>query len=189
MTVANRITAGRFVVAIVYFAVFLGVGRWPERDWLVLDAAAVVFLVAVISDAVDGYYARKYAQVTNIGRIADPLVDKIVICGAIILFLGVPALAEVCPPWIVLLVVSREFTVQGVRSVIEAKGIPFGATGWGKFKMVYQSIGVTTAIVYAAHFTPFAWARTVTWLLMLSMALVTVLSGLAYLGAARRALR
>lgn len=188
MTLANKITLGRFALSLVYFAVLLLANRWPARDWIVLDLALLVFLVAVISDAVDGYYARKYGQVTNIGRIADPLVDKVVICGGLILFQGIPALAAVCPPWVVLVVVVREFAVQGVRSLLEARGIPFGATAWGKQKMVIQSVAMSVAMFYAAHFDGVAWARTVTQAGVAVMLAATVLSGAVYLGQARKAL-
>ncbi len=189
MTLANKITAGRFFLSFVYFAAVLVAGHAGAWDWLVWDTATAIFLVTVITDALDGYYARKYKEVTSVGRIADPLVDKVVICGAFILFLGNPALEAVLPPWMVLVVVLREFVVSGVRSFVEAQGVAFGANVWGKIKMVIQSGAVVTGQVYAAHFTPWAWAKVFTIGAMWLMLAATVISGITYLVEARRVLR
>jgi CDP-diacylglycerol--glycerol-3-phosphate 3-phosphatidyltransferase len=188
MTLANKITIGRFFLSLVYFAVVLLAGRWTAWDWLVWDLATAVFLVTVVTDAVDGYYARKYKEVTNVGRIADPLVDKVVICGAFVLFLGHPAIAAVLPPWMVVVVLLREFVVSGLRSAAEAQGIAFGANVWGKIKMAIQSGAAVAAMVYAAHFIPFVWAKWVAVACMWIMLAATVISGITYLLEAKRVL-
>ncbi len=189
MTLANKITIGRFFLSFVYFGVVLAVGHVGAWDWLVWDIATALFLVIAITDALDGYYARKYKEVTNVGRIADPLADKIVICGAFILFLGIPAFARVLPAWMVVIVVLREFVVSGLRSFAEAQGIAFGANLWGKIKMVIQCGAVVTAQVYAAHFTRWEWSRWFTVVVMAIMLAATVISGVTYVVEARRVLR
>jgi CDP-diacylglycerol--glycerol-3-phosphate 3-phosphatidyltransferase len=180
VTLANKITIGRFFLSFVYFGVVLVVGHAGSWDWLVWDIATAVFLVTVITDALDGYYARKYKEVTNVGRIADPLVDKVVICGALILFLGIPAFDRVLPAWMI---------VSGLRSFAEAQGIAFGANLWGKIKMVIQSGAVVTAQVYAAHFTRWEWSRWFTVVVMAIMLAATVISGATYCVEARRVLK
>ncbi|HEU4339489.1 MAG TPA: CDP-alcohol phosphatidyltransferase family protein, partial [Planctomycetota bacterium] len=88
MTLANKITIGRFAVTIVYFVLLGIVGTGVADDRTLLYTAFFLFLAAVVGDGLDGYYARKYHQETNFGRIADPFVDKIMICGSFVFFLG-----------------------------------------------------------------------------------------------------
>ena len=115
MTLANKITLGRFAITIVYF-VLLGIcGR--EADWRLLYAAFFLFLLAVVGDGLDGYYARKYHQETTFGRIADPFVDKIMICGSFVFFLSIRPLAEILTGWMVMIIIAREFLVSAIRSV------------------------------------------------------------------------
>lgn len=189
MTLANKITLGRFFLSFVFFADVLLIGRVKGWETACYWAGIVLFLVTAVTDAVDGYYARKYKEVTSVGRIADPLVDKVVICGAFILFLAIPAIASILPAWMVAVVVIREFTVSGVRSAVEGKGIAFGANVWGKIKMSVQCGAVVTAMVYGAHFTGFGWAWWSAHGAMWIMLAATVASGAAYLLEARRLLR
>ncbi len=188
MTLANKITAGRFGLSLVFFVDLALAGRRPAWDPLLIDSAVVLFLVTVITDVVDGYYARKYGEVTNIGRIADPLVDKIAVCGALILFQGYRPLALLCPAWMVLVVVLREFIVHGLRSVAEAQGIPFGATFWGKQKMFVQCVAVVSSMIAVVHTDLIPWAPTFAIAAMWVMLVSTVVSGLTYVLDARRAL-
>lgn len=193
MTLANKITTARFFVTIGYF-ILLGINGREVRPWL-LNVAFVLYLVAVIGDALDGYYARKYGQETNFGRIADPFVDKIVICGSFVFFLTIEPLARILPAWIVVVIIGREFLVTGIRSAAEAQGIPFGASSWGKLKMIVQSSVVGTAVCYASFLEPerapawLWWTRhAMTGLLWLTM-FVTAASGVGYVVEARRLFR
>jgi len=184
MTVANKITFGRFVLTIVYFVLLGLCGR--QADSTLLYIAFFLFLASVVGDGLDGYYARKYKQETNFGRIADLFADKILICGSFVFFLAIPPLAAVLPAWMVVVIIGREFLVTGIRSVAEAQGIPFGASGWGKTKMVVQSFVAATAVFYAAHMSHIEWATwTLRGLMWLTMA-VTAFSGVLYVIEARR---
>jgi len=184
MTLANKITLGRFAITIVYF-VLLGIcGR--EADWRLLYTAFFLFLAAVVGDGLDGYYARKYHQETNFGRIADPFVDKIMICGSFVFFLDIQPLGEIVTAWMVMIIIAREFLVTAIRSVAEAQGIPLAVSGWGKTKMIVQSFVVATAVFYAAWVHHLAWARVVMTILIWITIAVTAISGLLYVLESKR---
>jgi CDP-diacylglycerol--glycerol-3-phosphate 3-phosphatidyltransferase len=189
VTAANKVTAGRFFLSALVFVALALIGRWPAWDTLLYDAATGLFLVTVLTDVLDGYLARKYGEVTNVGRIADPLVDKIVVCGSLILFQGIAPLAAFCPPWMVVVVVIREFVVSGLRSFAESKGIPFAATFWGKLKMALQCTAAVTALIVAAHLAGQRWAVALGHLAMWAMLAATVVSGAVYVSAARTLMR
>lgn len=189
MTLANRVTLGRLGLTAVSFALLmpsgLAAGGAAKHPWI--DVAAACFLVAVLTDWLDGYLARTRGEVTEFGRIADPFVDKIAICGAFVFFLSFPALQDALPAWMVVVVIAREFLVHGLRTAIEARGIPFGASFWGKQKMFLQSVAAVGGIVYAGWLAPERWAFAVVKSTMWVMLVSTVLSGLVYLKDARRA--
>jgi CDP-diacylglycerol--glycerol-3-phosphate 3-phosphatidyltransferase len=105
--------------------------------------ALFLFLIAVVTDALDGFYARKYNLITDFGKLMDPLADKILICGAFISFVEIPETR--IPAWIAVVVVAREFAVTGLRLLAASKGIIIGAHRWGRNKMVSQAF--TTAVV------------------------------------------
>ena len=184
MTLANKITLGRFAITIVYF-VLLGIcGR--EANTNLLYTAFFLFLAAVVGDGLDGYYARKYHQETNFGRIADPFVDKIMICGSFVFFLSIRPLAELVTGWMVMIIIAREFLVSAIRGVAEAQGIPLAVRGWGKTKMVVQSFVVATAVFYAAWVDHLPWARVVMEILIWITIAVTAISGLLYVLESKR---
>ncbi len=185
MTLANKITIGRFLVTIVYFILLGLCGR--ETDTGLLYAAFFLFLAAVVGDGLDGYYARKYKQETNFGRIADPFVDKIMICGSFVFFLAIPSLKEVVTSWMVVVILAREFLVAAIRSAAEAQGIAFHASGWGKTKMIVQSFVVATAVFYAAwlHLLP-PWTTIIMKILIWIAVAVTAISGVLYMIESRR---
>lgn len=203
MNLPNRVTIARFVVSVVYFVVlafaadpgpvlvgtFLG-GRWAgDLNSVLLDVAFGLFLIAACTDMLDGYLARKYDLVTDFGRVTDPFVDKISVCGSFVFFVSFPSIKNVVPAWIVVAILAREFLVHGIRSLAESKGIPFGASFWGKWKMVVQCIAVCTVIFYMNHFNGISWA-TWTTIGVVGIALFfTLMSGAVYLWDARRIFR
>jgi CDP-diacylglycerol--glycerol-3-phosphate 3-phosphatidyltransferase len=129
--------------------------------------AGAVFIVASITDAVDGYYARKRGIVTNLGKFIDPLADKILVVAALISLVELGKL----PAWIVVIIVSREFIVSGIRMVAAVDGVVIHASKGGKAKTVSQII----AIVMMIFDMPFAMP--VMWVAMI----LTVWSGMDYL--------
>lgn len=186
MTLANKITLGRFAVTIVYFVLLGIVGQGIGDDQKLLYAAFFLFLAAVVGDGLDGYYARKYHQETSFGRIADPFADKIMICGSFVFFLGIPALQAIVAPWMVVVILAREFLVTAIRSAAEAQGVPLQVSGWGKTKMIVQSFVVATAVFYAAWVSHLEWATVIMRVLIWITLGVTAVSGVLYMIESRR---
>lgn len=137
----NRITFGRLLLAAALFAVlvlmhegvFAGGGIWA---W----TAFALFLAAAATDWLDGWLARRLGMVTSFGRIMDPFVDKVVVCGTFILLCE--EMPTVVPPWMVVVIVGREFFVSAIRGFMESQGVPFGADKAGKVKMVIQCVAI-----------------------------------------------
>jgi CDP-diacylglycerol--glycerol-3-phosphate 3-phosphatidyltransferase len=183
--VPNQLTASRFVLAIVLF-VLIG----QEDYWL---GCVVVFAVAAATDWLDGYLARKQGISSTLGRILDPLVDKVLICGAYIFLLKVPLSG--LEPWMVTVVVAREMVITSLRSFLENQGASFGADWLGKIKMGLQCaalLGVFTALYF--HGLDVDESRvlffdTVRSGLIYAMLGATVMSGLQYLWKATLLLR
>ena len=204
--IPNMLTASRFLMAIAFFAV-LGFydAQTPDDDaWPVLDVAFVIFLVAASTDMVDGYLARKLQHMTTFGRIADPFVDKIIVCGALAYLIGgqfvrVTVTAGAPPtlenltgwqPWMVAVILARELLVTGMRSFSEVHKIPFGATLSGKVKMFVQCFAISWSLFYVAHWTSGPeWTRVVRDVLIWATTLITGLSGLVYVQRAYRLLK
>jgi CDP-diacylglycerol--glycerol-3-phosphate 3-phosphatidyltransferase len=186
MTLANQVTAARFVIGLIYFGVLVA-GRQSGGTALMWVALGL-FSVACFSDWLDGYLARRRGEETDFGRIADPFVDKIVICGSFILFMEHDRLREFVAGWMVVVIVAREFLVHGIRAVAEARGIKFGASLWGKQKMVLQCAAVIGVLGHGALFGDVAFygllLRSTIYLMLFS----TLLSGAIYVYDARRIL-
>lgn len=134
----NSVTTARLGLAIVLFWMI-----WYEGLWI---SAAIVFVVAAMTDALDGYLARKYGQVTVLGRILDPFVDKFIICGAFV-FLLEKKLDSGVNSWIVIIVIGREMFVSSLRGILEKEGKDFSANMAGKIKMVLQCAAVTGCLL------------------------------------------
>ncbi len=186
MTLANKVTSGRFVGTLVFLALLGWGGR--RRDVELLTAAFVVFQITAWTDLLDGYLARKYGEVTHFGRIADPLVDKILVCGAFIFFLTIPPLNAVFTAWFAVVVLGREFLVSGVRGASEAAGIPFPANAWGKIKTFVQNLAVGWGVGHAAWLPESGWSMRILTILMWGSLAATVISGATYALNARRLL-
>jgi CDP-diacylglycerol--glycerol-3-phosphate 3-phosphatidyltransferase len=144
--------------------------------------AFVLFLVAAVTDFVDGWLARRWNLVTAFGRVADPFADKVLIAGSLITLLQFPAATTVLTTWYVVIVVAREFLVTAIRGVVEATGKPFPADRLGKWKMVSQCWTVAALITMVAGTGFWVWAAQ--WGFWVSLAL-TVVSGLNYVVKAR----
>ncbi len=175
--VPNQLTAARFVLAIVVFVLI------PLQSYL---AALIVFVIAASTDWIDGYYARKYGQVTKLGRMFDPFVDKIIICGTFIL-LGAE-LGSGIAAWMAVVVVGREILVTALRSFIEQSGGDFSANMAGKLKMVFQCAAVVASL-WVLKIGPEETAEWLSWTLfglVWLAVLSTIQSGLGYVWAAGR---
>ncbi len=140
MNLPNKLTVLR-VILIPFFVLSLMVfdGEEPMYRYL----AAAIFIVASLTDMLDGKIARKYNLVTNFGKFMDPLADKLLVCAALICLVEL----EQLPAWMVILIVSREFIISGVRLVAAEQGIVIAASYWGKFKTTFQMLAVILLIV------------------------------------------
>ncbi len=192
MTWANRITLGRLGIALACFLCLAAAG--PD-DVRLVDVATGFFLLGAVTDFLDGYLARRWGEETAFGRMADPLVDKILVCGTLVMLLGFDAARPFLPPWAVVVVILREFVVQGIRSLIEGGGVPFGASFWGKQKMVIQCVATTALLLQMSHPglglsgpESLRWAEGFLTALVALMVFATLASGAGYLVAARRLL-
>ena len=187
MTLANRITSVRFLLCIVYYVLLSLMARKPDVN--LLSAAFVLFQIIAWSDLLDGYIARKYKHVTHFGRIADPLVDKILVCGSFIFFLTIDPLDKIFTAWFAVVVLGREFLVSGIRGAAEAAGIPFGANFWGKAKTFIQNVTVGWGLGFTAWLQDVRWMEIGLQVLVWVTLAATVVSGATYVLDARRLLR
>ncbi len=131
MNLPNKITIFR-VLMIPVFLIFMLVPDIPYGRYI----AAAIFIIAALSDFVDGYLARKYHLVTNFGKFMDPLADKLLVSSALICFVELHILAA----WIVIIIIAREFIISGFRLVASDKGVVIAAGWWGKLKTNVQMI-------------------------------------------------
>ena len=175
----NLITLSRLFLAGILFLLIYINGLWIT--------SAILFLVAASTDALDGYIARKYGMVTAIGRILDPFVDKIIICGAFIFLLdkkqtlgeGLVAWSGV-NAWMVIIVIGREMFVTSLRGFLEEQGHDFSASFSGKLKMVLQCLAVTASLLSLSPDIASKNFNLVRDILLWSAVLVTVYSGGIY---------
>ena len=103
----------------------------------------MIFIVASLTDLLDGKIARKYHLVTNFGKFMDPLADKLLVCSALICLIELGQI----PAWVVIIIISREFIISGFRLVASDNGVVIAASYWGKFKTVFQMTAVILLIL------------------------------------------
>ena len=133
MTPPNMVTL--FRIATAPFLIWILMHTGPSAAWL----AAGVFFIATISDFFDGYLARSYDYVTTLGKFLDPMADKLVVTTALIMLAGMARSPHV-PAWMVVVLVTREIMVTGLRAVAAAEGLIVAAEELGKYKMALQAI-------------------------------------------------
>jgi CDP-diacylglycerol--glycerol-3-phosphate 3-phosphatidyltransferase len=180
LNVPNCITLARLVLAVVLFAMISFSSAWV--------AAAVMFVIAAATDALDGYIARKYGLVTTLGRILDPFADKIIICGAFLFLVAQPKSGV--NAWMALIVFGREMFITSLRAFLEQHGRDFSAIWSGKIKMVLQCAAVTGSLLSMnARFADVPTFILVRNVLLWAMTAVTVYSGVEYTFRAYRMLR
>ncbi len=195
INIPNQITLGRLVLAIVFFTLLSFYSPANPQSQRLLTVCFWIFLVAVLTDILDGWLARTWKQVTSFGRICDPVVDKVLVCGAFVFF-ATELFAAPDPdnpgrlinitgvqPWMVVLILVRELLVSAIRSFAEAHGTEFAAIWVGKAKMFVQSTSVCVILgVLAWYPETLAWLRILcVWLTVV----VTALSIVAYVNRAR----
>ncbi len=181
----NILTFIRLILSVIFLVMIL-YSPQVERHTFFLDIAFVLFVVAGLTDIVDGHVARKFDATSKFGRMVDPLADKILVCGAFICFaiigqpklFGLSAVPLAIIHWFVVAVLLvREVYVTVLRHWAEARGISFAATASGKFKMLLQSFAIGTVLVKVAHVRG-AWGDYFTVVTFAAMVVATVVSGI-----------
>ena len=175
--VPNLLTGLRLVLAIVFFSMLAYYQYEGRGDPWFLNTAFVVYLVALVTDFLDGYLARKWKMISTFGRIADPFVDKVFICGSFIFLIPISPLVQ---PWFVVVIIMREFLVSGLRSFLEARGVEFGAGFGGKLKMFAQSVTIPFVLFYRAHYQDSRAMKVLVIVLLSATLLFTISSTVEY---------
>lgn len=166
MNLPNKLTMFR-VILIPFFIVFLLMPEAPGSKWIAL----AIFIIASLTDLLDGKIARKYNLVTNFGKFMDPLADKLLVCSALICLIELGRISSV----MVAIIIAREFTISGFRLIASDNGVVIAASYFGKFKTTFQMIAVCLMIADIAALKPVTAA--VTWIAVI----LTVVSLVDYL--------
>lgn len=177
----NSITLARLVLTVAYVLTASVAGAWAA--WVSLAA----FVVAAMTDWLDGYLARKMNLVTALGKLLDPLVDKILVCAAFVHL----SMESLCPMWMTILIIGREFLVTGLRQIAVEQGVVIAADRWGKAKTIVQMIAVIIALLLLAvppagqEWVAMVFLRSFLPVILWLAVILTCLSGWNYLRAAR----
>ena len=139
MNLPNKLTTFR-VILIPFFVFFM---LAPNMTGINNYIAVAIFIVASLTDLLDGKIARKYNLVTNFGKFMDPLADKLLVCSAMICLIQTGQLAA----WIVVIIIAREFIISGFRLIAAENGVVIAANYWGKFKTVSQMIMIILLLI------------------------------------------
>ncbi|MCI9123663.1 MAG: CDP-diacylglycerol--glycerol-3-phosphate 3-phosphatidyltransferase [Eubacterium sp.] len=143
MNLPNKLTMAR-VILIPFFVFFLLAPYFPEYGKYI---ATVIFIVASLTDLLDGKIARRYNLVTNFGKFMDPLADKLLVCSALICLVEMEQLSA----WIVIIIIAREFIISGFRLIAAEQKIVIAASYWGKFKTTFQMLMIIVLILDFDH--------------------------------------
>ncbi len=169
MNLANKITIAR-IFLIPLFLFFL-LSNTPNG----ITISAFIFIIASLTDSLDGYIARSRNQVTKLGKFMDPLADKLLVASALI------ALVELgkIPAWIVIIIISREFIISVFRAIAAAEGIVIAASPWGKFKTISQLVAIISILFNNYPFAKFGipFTNFAIWIALI----LTIISGVDYI--------
>ena len=166
MNLQNKLTMLR-IILIPVFMIFLLTGHWY--------ISAVIFVVASVTDTLDGQIARRYNLVINFGKIMDPLADKLLVFSALLCMIQL----SVVPAWMVVIMLARELLIVSLRAVAAAQGLVIAASWWGKIKTITQMAAVILLLIQNWPFGPdgFPLATIVLWIAVI----MTVVSGIDYI--------
>ncbi len=177
MNLPNKLTIFRVILIVPFVILLLG----GYHEWGLIQAifggvmeyvngiAVAIFVLASLTDLLDGRIARKYNLVTNFGKFMDPLADKLLVCSAMICLVEMGRL----PAWIVIIIIAREFIISGFRLIASDNGVVIAASYWGKFKTVFQMIMVIVLMLDIDH-AFFQWAGTLLTYVSLALTLISL---------------
>ena len=139
MTTASKITLVRvFMIPILMFTLYMSGGDGGFWMWMSL----LLFVIASLTDFIDGQIARKCNQVSDFGKFLDPLADKLLVCSAMIALIEMNRI----PSWVVIIIIAREFIISGFRLIASDNGVVIAASYWGKFKTTFQMVMICLMI-------------------------------------------
>lgn len=150
MNLPNKLTIFRMILIVPFVILLLGGSHQWNWFHLIFGGimeyvdfiALAIFIIASLTDLIDGKIARKYNLVTNFGKFMDPLADKLLVCAALIALIELGRI----PSWVVIIIISREFIISGFRTVAADNGVVIAASYWGKFKTTFQMVMVCLMI-------------------------------------------
>ena len=204
----NQLTVGRLLLGGVFFVLLGLFEQGTDTGVWLLNVALGVYILAGLTDVLDGWIARRYQLTSAFGRIVDPFVDKVLVVGAFAMLAGsnfamgspealsdtyelsLPVwltgrMASGVQAWMVVTIVAREFIVSAVRGYSESQGIKFPATIWGKLKMFTQSVAICMVLLQLGNLPRSKAAVIIKLVAVWLSVIVTVLSGLAYVRKSR----
>lgn len=169
LNLANKLTLSRILLVPVFMIVYLV--KMPYNNY----TAAGIFIVAAITDSIDGYIARSRNQVTNFGKFMDPIADKLLVVAALLCLVEQGSVSS----WIAMIIISREFIVSGIRLVAAAEGIVIAASKLAKLKTITQVVAIVVILInnFPFKFINIPVDRILLWIAVI----FTVVSGVEYI--------
>lgn len=177
MNLPNKITIIRIIMIPFFIAALLI--DFPYHE----PIAAVLFIVAALTDSLDGYLARSRNLVTDFGKFMDPLADKLLVCSALICFVQLGSV----PAWMVIIIIAREFAITGLRTLAASDGIVIAASKWGKAKTISQMIAIVLLLISNWPFSLIGFPMST--IMIYIATLLTLISGVDYLIINRKVFR
>ena len=173
MNLANKLTMLR-IFLVPMFLLFMAVKDIPYGK----ELATFIFIVASLTDKLDGYIARSRNQITNFGKFMDPLADKLLVTAALVSLVEL----QMIPGWVAMIIIAREFAVSGLRTIAASEGKVIAASKWGQLKTVIQIVAIITALIKLLNENTNlnTILSTLTNLFMVAAVIITIISGVDY---------
>ena len=145
MNLPNKLTIFRVILIVPFIILLLGgqAGWFGDNTFVTDMIALAIFIIASLTDLIDGKIARKYNLITDFGKFMDPLADKLLVCSAMIALIEMNRI----PSWVVIIIIAREFIISGFRLIAADNGVVIAASYWGKFKTASQMVTVILLVL------------------------------------------